>query len=87
MGSESISIYVDSSHIMFSINDTRIISRLIEGEYINYNRIIPQERESVVTLNVDEFTNTLDRVSTLSRDDGNNLVKNECRGRQRKGIY
>jgi DNA polymerase-3 subunit beta len=43
---EKINIYTEKKQIMFEMSNTKIVSRLIEGEYLNYKGIIPQEFET-----------------------------------------
>lgn len=74
-GNSTIKMYIDNSHIQFMIDDTRIISRLIEGEFIRYENIIPKEWETQIKVAVDDLSKSLDRISTISSEEGNNTVK------------
>jgi DNA polymerase III, beta subunit len=40
---ETVKINIEQNYFMVDLNDTKIVTRLIEGEYINYNKIIPTE--------------------------------------------
>ena len=61
--------------MQFIINDTKIISRLIEGEFIRYENIIPKEWDTQIKVDVDELSMSLDRISTIANEEGNNTVK------------
>ena len=72
---EIINIYIDSYTIMLDLGDTKITSRLLEGDYINYKQIIPVNFETFAILNKDQFEDALDRATLLSKTSQNNFVK------------
>ncbi|RKD22251.1 DNA polymerase III, beta subunit [Caminicella sporogenes DSM 14501] len=78
LGSESdgnVYISFTDKHILFKIDETRIISRLLEGEFINYEQIIPREYKSKVRVNTKELLNSIERASLLAKEGKNNLIK------------
>ncbi len=78
LGNESkgnINISFTDKHILFSIDETRIISRLLEGEFINYKQIIPNENKSKVKVNTKELLDSIERASLLAKEGKNNLIK------------
>lgn len=70
-----INIYIQKNYIMVDLDDTKIISRLLDGDFLNYKQIIPQNFETSVVINKKQFEDALDRASLLSRIGQNNLVK------------
>lgn len=70
-----IKINVGRNFLMVDIDNTKITTRLLEGDFINYSQIIPTEFASTVILNKDQLLDALERASLLSRVDRNNLVK------------
>ncbi len=70
-----INIYIQKNYIMIDLEDTKIISRLLDGDFLNYKQIIPQNFETTVVINKKQFEDALDRASLLSRIGQNNLVK------------
>ncbi len=70
-----INIYIDSNAIMIDNNDTKIISRLLEGDFVNYKQIIPMNYETYVIVNKVQLEDALERVSLLSKVGQNNFVK------------
>ena len=56
----------------------RFISRLLEGNYPDTTRLFPENYETKVTVNNDEFYHAIDRVSLLAREGGNNVI-HDCR--------
>lgn len=72
---ELIDIYVQKNNLTICINSTYIISRLLEGEFISYNKILPKDFTSTAVINKEQFISTLERAQLLARADRNNLVK------------
>jgi len=71
----TIKINVGKNFLMVEIDNTKMTTRLLEGEFINYTQIIPQEFGTSIVLNKDQLLDGLERASLLSRVDRNNLVK------------
>ena len=62
------SLIVGRRHIIFEIDGYAVISRLLEGEFMAYDRIISPDHSSVVTVNTRAFTEAVDRVSLVIND-------------------
>jgi len=63
--SESVEINVGNRLISFNINGYCFISRLLEGEFVNYRKTLPEEHKQRVVLNTRDLMNTIERVSLL----------------------
>ena len=74
---KTIKVNVGRNFLMVDIDNTKITTRLLEGDFINYNQIIPTDFNTNVVLNKDQLLDALERASLLSRVDRNNLVKFE----------
>lgn len=72
---EMINIYIDTYTIMIDLGDTKVTSRLLEGDYINYKQIIPMNYETFVAINKEQFEEALERATLLSKTSQNNFVK------------
>ncbi len=70
-----ITITFTENHGLFTIGNTKLISRLLDGEFINYNQILPKEYKSQVKINTKNLLNSIERASLLAREGKNNLVK------------
>jgi DNA polymerase-3 subunit beta len=53
-------VFVQKNYLMVEINSTKIITRLLEGEFIKYKQIIPTDFSSVVTVNKSQLEDGLD---------------------------
>jgi DNA polymerase III subunit beta len=61
-----VKIQFSNNQIMFSFEDSFIISRLIEGEFPDYNKVIPAESENKVKVNKNELLDATRRVSIFT---------------------
>ncbi len=71
-----VRVSVTSGQIAFDLNNTLLVSKLIEGNYPNYRQVIPGEMKERVTLERETFLNSLRRVSLLASDKSNSIKLN-----------
>jgi DNA polymerase III subunit beta len=71
-----VKVSVGSGQIAFDLNNTLLVSKLIEGNYPNYKQVIPTETKERVTLERETFLNSLRRVSLLASDKSNSIKLN-----------
>jgi DNA polymerase-3 subunit beta len=62
-------ITLGANQVLFDINKVLIVSRLIEGEFPNYNQVIPKPAENKLMLNRDDFLAAIRRANLLSTPD------------------
>ncbi|TAH64149.1 MAG: DNA polymerase III subunit beta [Gottschalkiaceae bacterium] len=74
---EPTNIYFSNNHIQFQIEDTLIVSRLLEGEFINYKQIIPNEYKIKVKVSRSRLMDSCDRAALFARDSSNNMIRFE----------
>lgn len=65
---KSIRIYMMRKHIVMEIGDITFFSRLIEGEYIDYDRIIVTTHKVVVNIDRDELVSALERAALVTEE-------------------
>ena len=70
-----VDITFTDNHILFNLEKTKIISRLLEGKYINYTSLLPQEHKLLVNVNRQELQNAIERASLRAKDGNTNLIK------------
>ncbi|MBL20037.1 MAG: DNA polymerase III subunit beta [Flavobacteriaceae bacterium] len=63
---EEVTIHYNNSNVQFSFEDTKVICRLIDGKYPNYEAVIPKENPNVMSINRVQLLNTVKRVSIFS---------------------
>ena len=74
-----LTVYVQNDMMMVKVEDTTIVSRLYRGEFINYKNITPVEFTTIVTVNKEELTESVERAGIVIRGDKNNLIIFEIR--------
>ena len=72
---EMIDIVITENQILFKAKHLLFFSRLLEGNYPDTSRLIPNESKTDVTVNTKEFLQAIDRASLLAREGKNNVVK------------
>jgi len=68
-----VSININENQVLFSIGQTRLVSRQIEGQYPDYKQIIPNEYKTKVIINSKEFTQAVKRVSLFCKPSINDI--------------
>ena len=72
---EIVNLSLSRRHITFEMGGTVLTSRLLEGEYINYEGAIPKPTTMKLTVKTDEIISALDRVSLIINEKLRNYVK------------
>ncbi|MEI6144573.1 MAG: DNA polymerase III subunit beta [Candidatus Berkelbacteria bacterium] len=72
-GLEKVGISATDNQVSFTIGDTQVVSRLIEGSFPNYKQIIPSAFKSTAEIEVKEFSSAIKMASLFARQGGNNV--------------
>ncbi|MBK3496823.1 DNA polymerase III subunit beta [Viridibacillus sp. YIM B01967] len=70
-----VDIVMTNQQVLFKTNDVLFFSRLLEGNYPDTSRLIPDEYKTDVTVNGRSLLKAIDRASLLAREDRNNVVR------------
>jgi DNA polymerase-3 subunit beta len=74
ISASNVKIAVSENQIQFNIDDTvEIVSRLIEGNFPNYEQIIPEKYLTRVELDKSQFGNIIKMASLFAREAANNI--------------
>lgn len=71
----AVNITFTNNHILFDLGETKIISRLLDGKYVNYNSLLPQEHKLLINVNRQELQNGIERASLMAKEGNSNLIK------------
>lgn len=74
-GEAEVLVKAGSKHIVFDCGGYQVISRLLEGEFIDYNTAIPKEHKTRVILSAREFAESIGRASIIINEKIKNPVK------------
>ena len=72
---EQVTVTLGERALFFACGQRLVVSRALEGQFPNYDRIIPRENTSVVTFNRVDVRMAMERVTQLTED--NKVVKVE----------
>ena len=60
--------------VMFSFDDVEIASRLIEGKFGAYEKVLPEGYTNAITCDTEELAQAVRRVVVIAKDDANRVV-------------
>lgn len=66
----TVTVAVSDTKIRITAGDTVLVSKLIDGTFPDYERVIPRQNDKVVTVDRDAIMKASDRVSTVSSERG-----------------
>ncbi len=62
---EPVVFTLGAKHILFEIGDATLVCRVLEGEFIDWRRVVPTNNSTVLTANVSELMSSIERVSLI----------------------
>ncbi len=65
---DDINIYFTDKHVLFEFDDTKIVSRLLEGEYYKIDQMLSTDYETKIDINKKELLDCIDRASLLIKE-------------------
>ncbi len=68
-----IKIFLSADQISFEIEEVKLISRLIDGKYPEYSKILPTEANTQITIDKEELAISLKRVSLFAKESNNSI--------------
>ena len=69
-----LKVYIENNYLLVSMEGTKLFTRLLAGQYIKYDNIVPKEFLSTLLVNRETFERALNTASIMSRSEKNNLV-------------
>jgi len=77
---EIVELHIFNNKILFKNGNLKFESRLINGTYPNTSNLLPEDSFLIVSTNLTDFYNVIDRVSILTSDKEKNIVTLETNG-------
>ena len=65
---KDIQISTSKSKIKFEMENGVLISKVIDGRFPDYTKVIPKDNDKILEIKLDEFKNSIDRVTSVSSD-------------------
>jgi DNA polymerase-3 subunit beta len=72
---EDVGIEFGERKALFSLNETKIIARLMEGEFIKYKDILPKEKNTTVKIEKNALAESVERASIIVREGNNSFIR------------
>lgn len=72
---EKVTVSVGQKHISFKAGETVLVSRRLEGDFLNYKKSIPETSKYYLTVNKSDFISTIDRVSLIISEKNTSPVR------------
>ena len=76
---ENIELHIFSNKVIFKFNNIIMMSRLINGEFPDLSKLIPEQYYLELTLNLQDFYRSLDRASLFTNESDKNIVSLESK--------
>lgn len=67
-GAKELTVEVSRAKIKISADSTTIISKLIDGDFPDYTKVLPKNNTQIATINKKALFDCVDRVSTVASD-------------------
>ena len=65
---DDVRIYFTDRHVLFEFDQTVVVSRLLEGEYFQIDKMISSDYNTKITINKKELQGCIERASLLIRE-------------------
>ena len=72
---ENIRINIGRRHIIFEVENYSIISRLLDGEFLDYKTAVPQTISTTVLINTNDAINCIDRTLPVIENNQKNPIR------------
>jgi len=63
---EPVKIGVSKNQALFEMDNCKIVTRILDGEFLNYKSVIPENWETRVEVNKNNLQNSFERISLIS---------------------
>ena len=63
---DMIKIGIAKNQALFEIENCKIVTRLLDGEFLNYSKVIPDKWDTRIRVNKNDIANCFERVSLIS---------------------
>ena len=73
---KNIKISNNKSKIKFEMNNSVLISKVIDGRFPDYTKVIPTGNDKTLQIKLDDFVNSIERVTSVSSDRKEGLKMN-----------
>ena len=76
---DALELHIFQNKVIFKLKNLIVMSRLIQGNYPDTNKLIPETFDLKIKVNLDNFYNAIDRASLLTNVEEKNIIKLETK--------
>lgn len=76
---ENVEFYLADKRLVFIIDNIKVVLRLLNGDFVEYENILPKENEIRIIVSKSDLLESIERASLLAKVGKNNLVKLEIK--------
>lgn len=69
-----VKVSLAENQIQFGLDGVTIVSRVIDGQFPNYEKVIPRDHERRIVVDLKEFSTVLKRVAIVARENANKAI-------------
>lgn len=74
---DQVTVYLEDKHVLFDLGNSKVVSRLLEGEFLKYEQVFSSDYETKVLVNTKDFLMSIERAALISREGKKNPIKIE----------
>lgn len=65
---KEVVIYFEKNHVLFELENTIVVSRIVEGNYFDYKKMLTNDYETKIVVNKKEIFSCIDRSTLMLRE-------------------
>lgn len=77
---ENVNIYFGDKHVLFDLGSSRVVSRLLEGDFLRYEQVFSPDYETKILVDRKNFLMSIERAALISREGKKNPIRVEIDG-------
>jgi len=85
-GEEKLKISITENQIGFKIKDVVMVSRLIEGQYPNYEQVIPKKNPVKAKINTDQLLSATKQMALLTEEKSGSVIFHFAKNKLRMNV-
>lgn len=75
-----MNIYFEESNILFDLGESKVVSRLLEGEFLKYEQVFSSDYATRIEVDRKKFLMSIERAALISREGKKNPIKIDIDG-------
>ncbi|WP_425447215.1 DNA polymerase III subunit beta [Dethiothermospora halolimnae] len=73
---EEVKVVLEDKHALFIIDNIKVVTRLLDGEYLNHDVVIPKEYKTKISINKSNLQEALELAAVFTQNSGTDVRLN-----------